>query len=305
MKAVTISDYLPVRGTKRNGNGFRIEGDEDKDKRNTGGQFWRVDEGYAATLGLKIVEGRFFEKRMASDSDAIVINQKMAKELGLQNPIGARITNYRPWNVIGVVEDFYFESLRGDIEPLAMVLNGSTNTISVKLSTSDMALTLSKIEDTWRKFSPHQPIRTAFLDDSFARMYDDVKRMGQIFTCFAVFAIVVACLGLFALSAFMVEQRGKEISIRLVLGASLRNIFGLLTVNFVRLVVISIVVAAPIAYYMMTQWLAGFSEKSRTNIGWDVYALAGGISLAIAVGTISYQSIRAGLVKPVNNLRSE
>ena len=303
VKAVTISDYLPVRGTKRNGNGFRIEGDEDKDKRNTGAQFWRVDEGYAATLGLKVVEGRFFEKKMASDSDAIVINQKMVKELGLKNPIGARITNYRTWNVIGVVEDFYFESLRGEIGPLAMVLNGSTNTISVKLSTTDMALTLSKIEDTWRKFSPHQPLRTAFLDDSFARMYDDIKRMGQIFTTFAIFAIVVACLGLFALSAFMVEQRGKEISIRLVLGASLRSVFQLLTVNFVKLVLISIVIAGPISYYLMTEWLSGFDVK--TNIGWEVYVLAGGMAVLIALGTISYQSIKAGLVKPVNNLRAE
>ena len=303
VKAVTISDYLPIRGTKRNGNGFRVEGTEDKDKRNTSGQFWQVDEGYAATLGLKVVDGRFFEKRMASDSDAIVINQKMAKELGLTNPIGARIVNYRPWNIIGVVEDFYFESLRGGIEPMAMVLNGSTNTISVKLGTTDMTLTMSKIEDLWRKFSPHQPIRTAFLDESFARMYDDVQRMGQIFTCFAVFAIVVACLGLFALSAFMVEQRGKEISIRLVLGASVRSIFQLLTVNFVKLVLISIVLAAPISEYMMKQWLSGFDSK--TKVGVDVYLLAGLIALFIAVGTISYQAIRAGLINPVNNLRSE
>ncbi|HEX8061066.1 MAG TPA: FtsX-like permease family protein [Cyclobacteriaceae bacterium] len=304
VKAVTISDYLPVRGTKRNGNGFRIEGEEKgKDFKGASGQFWRVDEGYAATLGLKIVDGRFFEKKMASDSDAIVINQRMVKELGLTNPIGARIVNYRAWNVIGVVEDFYYENLRGKIEPLAMVLNGSTNTISVKLSTNDMGLTISNIDDMWRRFSPHQPIRTAFLDDSFARMYDDVRRMGQIFTSFAVFAIVVACLGLFALSAFMVEQRGKEISIRLVLGASVRSIFQLLTVNFVRLVLISIVIAAPIAYYMMNEWLSGFDAK--TTIGWDVYVVAGFIALIIAVGTISYQSIRAGLVKPVGNLRSE
>ncbi|MEJ0031560.1 MAG: ABC transporter permease [Bacteroidota bacterium] len=303
VKAVTISDYLPIRGTKRNGNGFRIEGDEDKDKRNTSGQFWRVDEGYALTLGLKVVDGRFFQKGLASDSDAVVINQKMAKELALQSPVGARVVNYRPWNVIGVVEDFYFNSLRGEIEPLALVLNGSTNTISIKLSTTDMALTISKIEDLWMKFSPHQPIRTAFLDDSFARMYDDVLRMGQIFTCFAVFAIVVACLGLFALSAFMVEQRGKEISIRLVLGASVRSIFQLLTVNFVKLVLISIVIAAPIANYGMKQWLSGFDSK--TPVGVDVYLLAGVIALFIAVGTISYQAIRAGLMNPVNNLRSE
>ncbi|MEI9917368.1 MAG: ABC transporter permease [Bacteroidota bacterium] len=303
VKAVTISDYLPIRGTKRNGNGFRIEGDEDKDKRNTSGQFWRVDEGYAATLGLKVVDGRFFEKKMASDSDAVVINQEMAKQLELKNPIGVRINNYRPWTIIGVVENFYFENLRGKIEPLAMVLNGSTNTISVKLSTTDMGLTMSKIEDLWRRFSPHQPIRTAFLDESFARMYDDVQRMGQIFTCFAVFAIVVACLGLFALSAFMVEQRGKEISIRLVLGASVRSVFQLLTMNFVKLVLISIIIAAPIADYMMKQWLSGFDSK--TSVGIDVFVLAGVIALFIAVGTISYQSIRAGLINPVRNLRSE
>jgi putative ABC transport system permease protein len=134
-------------------------------------------------------------------------------------------------------------------------------------------------------------------------MYDDIKRMGQIFTTFAIFAIVVACLGLFALSAFMVEQRGKEISIRLVLGASLRSVFQLLTVNFVKLVLISIVIAGPISYYLMTEWLSGFDVK--TNIGWEVYVLAGGMAVLIALGTISYQSIKAGLVKPVNNLRAE
>jgi putative ABC transport system permease protein len=303
VKSVTISDYLPIRGTKRNGNGFRKEGEEKKDNFNVSAQFWRVDEAYANTLGLKVVSGRFFQKNMASDSDAIVINQKMAKEFGFTDPIGQRIFNYRPWHVIGVVEDFYFESLRDKISPLAMVLNGSTNTFAVKLGTSDLQSTMNQIETIWAKFSPHQPIRTAFLDDSFARMYDDVKSMGQIFTCFAVFAIVVACLGLFALSAFMVEQRGKEISIRIVLGASVRSIFQLLTMNFVRLVLISIVIAAPAAWYLMNEWLKGFNNQ--TDISWDVYVLAGGIAVLIAVGTISYQSIRAGLVKPVNNLRSE
>ena len=303
VKSATVSDYLPVVGTKRNGNGFRLEGEEKKDNLNVSGQFWRADEDYAQTLGLRLVAGRFLDKDIASDSVAVVINREMAKQLKLENPVGARIVNYRTWTVVGVVDDFYFQSVREEIGPLAIVLWGSINTMTVKLSTNDMSSTLRQIDEIWKKFSPHQPLRTAFMDETFARMYDDVKRMGQIFTIFAGFAIVVACLGLFALSAFMVEQRGKEISVRLVLGASVQSIFRLLTLNFVRLVIISIILAGPIAWYLMDSWLKGFNYK--TDVGWDVFVLAGGIAVVIALVTISYQSIRAGLVKPVSNLRSE
>lgn len=303
VKSATVSDYLPIDGTKRNGNTFHLEGQGNVSDLHVGSQFWRGDPDYAETLGLKLVEGRFLSKDIASDSDAIVINQAMTKQLGLKKPLGARIVNYRPWNVVGVVEDFYFNGVRAEISPLAIVLWGSTNTLTVKLSTEDVGTTLSQIDGIWRKFSPHQPLRTAFVDETFARMYDDVRRMGQIFTIFAGFAIIVACLGLFALSAFMVEQRGKEISIRLVLGATVQSIFRLLTLNFVKLVLISIVVAAPIAWYLMDNWLKGFNYK--TDVGWDVFVLAGGIAVVIALGTISYQAIKAGLVKPVNNLRSE
>jgi putative ABC transport system permease protein len=303
VKSATVSDYLPVWGTKRNGNGFRKEGDEKKENASFGAQFWKADPDYAKTLGLKILEGRFLDKDIASDSSGIVVNQEMVKRLGIESPIGARIVNYRPWTIVGVVDNFYFESVRGEIEPLAIVLWGSTNTMTIKLSTEDMSGTIVLIEEIWKKFSPHQPLRYAFMDETFARMYDDVLRMGKIFTVFATFAIIVACLGLFALSAFMVEQRGKEISVRLVLGASVQSIFRLLTVNFVKLVLISIILAAPIAWYLMDNWLKGFNYK--TNVGWDVFALAGGIAVVIAVATISYQSIKAGLVKPVNNLRSE
>ncbi len=303
VKNATVSDYLPVDGTKRNGNGFHLEGAGEIGDLHASAQFWRTDPDYAETLGLRLIEGRYLDKDIASDSNAIVINQSMVKQLNLKKPIGARIENYRPWNVVGVVEDFYFNGIRSGVEPLGLVLWGSTNTLTVKLSTENVGTSLAEIEEIWKKFSPHQPLRVAFLDETFARMYDDVLRMGKIFTVFAAFAIIVACLGLFALSAFMVEQRGKEISIRLVLGASLQSIFQLLTLNFVKLVFISIVIAAPIAWYLMNNWLEGFNNK--TNVGWDVFVLAGGIAVFIALATISYQSIRAGLVKPVSNLRSE
>jgi putative ABC transport system permease protein len=134
-------------------------------------------------------------------------------------------------------------------------------------------------------------------------MYDDVQRIGRIFTCFAVLAIIVACLGLFALSAFMVEQRSKEISIRLVLGAPMKTIFRMLTSNFVRLVLISFVIAAPLGYFLMDKWLQDYQYK--TELSWDIFALAGGMAVVIALVTISYQSIRAALMNPITNLRSE
>ncbi|HEY9005790.1 MAG TPA: ABC transporter permease [Ohtaekwangia sp.] len=302
VKSATVSDYLPIRGTKRNGNAFWNDGKQ-KEEKSVGVQIWEVDPDYIKTLGMKIVDGRDFNRDIVSDSASIIINQKMAKELGLKDPIGRRVANWRPYTIIGVVEDFNFESLREEIHPLCFVLGNSPRIVSAKVDTQDMAGTLASIEAIWKKLSPHQPIRYTFLDESFSRMYDDVKRMGSIFTSFAILAIVVACLGLFALSAFMVEQRGKEISIRLVLGASLNSIFNLLTLNFIKLVLISMLIAAPLAWYMMQKWLEDFSY--RTEITWDIFVLAGAMSILIALLTISYQSIRAALVKPVNNLRSE
>jgi putative ABC transport system permease protein len=134
-------------------------------------------------------------------------------------------------------------------------------------------------------------------------MYDDVQRMGKIFTSFALFAIIVACLGLFALSAFMVEQRAREIGIRIVLGASLKNIVRLLTQNFLKLVIISFLLAAPTAWYVMSIWLQDFVY--RADVTWDIFALAGVLSMMIALGTVSYQAIRAALASPVTSLRSE
>ncbi|MBN8652577.1 MAG: ABC transporter permease [Cytophagales bacterium] len=299
---VSTGDYLPVRGSKRNGNSFWNEGRENIDP-NVTSQFWRVDPYYVNTLGLKIVEGRDFNRDLASDSSAIIINQKMAKELG-GNMLGKRITNYGGlWTVIGIVEDFHYESLREDIRPIAMVLGTEASVLAVKLKAGDMSESIQSITTVWDKFAPHQPIRYSFLDDRYAAMYNDVQRMGKIFTSFSILAIVVACLGLFALSAFMVEQRSKEISVRLVLGASVNSVFQLLTWDFLRLVLISIVIAAPISWYMMSRWLEDYAY--RTDIGWDVFVVSGITSVLIALITISFQSIKAAVMNPVKGLRSE
>lgn len=300
--AVSTADYLPVRGSKRNGNSFWNEGREDIDP-GVNSQFWRIDPYYLNTLGIKLAEGRNFNRELVSDSSAIVINKKMAGKLG-GNVLGKRIYNYAGlWTVVGIVEDFHFESLREDIQPLGMVLGRETSVLAVKLQPGSMSESIALLSQVWKKFAPHQPIRYSFLDQRYAAMYADVQRMGQIFTSFAILAIVVSCLGLFALSAFMIEQRTKEIGIRLVMGASLKNIFNLLTFDFIKLVVVSIVIAIPLAWYAMQQWLQDFAY--RVDITWQVFAVAGLVAVLIAMLTISYQSVRAGLVNPVKSLRSE
>ncbi len=300
--SVAVSDYLPIRGTKRNGNGFFREGRSNVDKA-VSGQMWIIDPDYLRTLGIKLIDGRNFSPDVASDSAALIINQSMAKRLGLDKPVGERIMNWQVYHIIGVVEDFHFESLRNEIGPLAMRLGTSPNIVSVKIHSEDVAGVLAGIDGIWKKFAPHQPIRYAFLDEQYARMYDDVQRMGRIFVSAALLAIVVACLGLFALSAFMVEQRSKEISIRLVLGASMESVFGLLTTNFLKLVLVSILLAAPLAWYAMDQWLQNFTY--RTELAWWIFVLAGALALLIAVFTISFQAFRAARMNPVNSLKSE
>ena len=299
---VTTGDYLPVRGSKRNGNSFWNEGRRNIDNP-IPAQFWRVDQTYLRTLGIKIVEGRDFNRNIASDSSAIIINQKMAKDLG-GDMIGKRITNYAgTWTVVGVVENFHFESLRESIAPLSMVLGVEASTLAVKFSAGDMNENLKALNGIWSKFAPHQPIRYSFLDERYAAMYADVQRMGKIFTSFSILAILVACLGLFALSAFMVEQRSKEISVRLVLGASVKSVFHLLTWNFVKLVLIAFVIAAPLGWYLMDMWLQDYSY--RTKIGWDIFLITGLSTILIAVVTISYQSLRAAFISPITNLKAE
>tara|TARA_R110002050_G_scaffold56512_4_gene127211 strand:- start:24499 stop:26916 length:2418 start_codon:yes stop_codon:yes gene_type:complete len=304
VQQVTMSDYLPIEGTKRNGNTFKNP-EDGNNGRGVPGQIWRVDYDYIKTLGIEVIAGREFSKEFASDAiNAIIINQKMAKELGLSDPIGKHIDNNgRDLTVVGVITDFHFKSLKEDIEPLSLVIGEDSGTFSVKLNKGNLTSALTSVRTIWDRNVPSQAFSYTFLDQEFSQMHADVRRMGRIFNSFALFAIFVACLGLFALSAFMVEQRNKEISIRLVLGAPFRSIYQLLTLDFMKLILISITIAIPIGWYIMSRWLEDFAY--RITIGWGVFAIAGFIALAIAIVTISYQSIRAALIKPLKSLRTE
>lgn len=304
VKSVTSTNYLPIDGGSRNGNTFMVDGQDDGG-RGIPAQIWRVDYEYMETLGIQLEKGRGFSKDFAYDSiNSIVINSKMASDLGLKDPIGKKLdNNSQIFEIIGVIKDFHFKSLKEDISALSLVIGRDVGAVSVKLEKGDPTEALASIENVWNRNIPNQALSYTFLEQEFAQMHDDVQRMGSIFNSFALFAILVACLGLFALSAFMVEQRRKEISIRRVLGAPFKNIYKLLTVDFLKLILVSICIATPIGWYLMNRWLEGFAY--RISIGWETFLTAGVIALGIAVLTISYQSVGAALLKPTKGLRTE
>ena len=228
----------------------------------------------------------------------------MAQQLHLTDPLDKKITtNWTTYHIIGVVRDFNFESMRSDIAPLCLHPGTSPSIISVKVNGSDMKQSLAAITTVWRRFAPAQPLRYTFLDESFRNMYTDVQRMRDIFSSFAILAILIACLGLFALSAFMAEQRNKEIGIRKVLGASVGGITLLMSKEYIFLVALAILVASPVGWWIMHTWLQDFAY--RITISWCIFGLAGTLAVLIAVLTVSIQAVKAAMTNPVKSLRSE
>ena len=303
VKSVSVSDYLPVTGTKRNGNSMYNEG-KTSEESGVGTQVWIGDDDYINTLGMKIIKGRNFSMERQADSMSVVINQTLADKLGIMEPDGRRITNgWEIFTVVGIMEDFKYESMKMSVQPLLLRPGNSNSIVSVKVSTTDMAAVLTAVTGVWKKFAPNQSIRYTFLDERFGNMYADVRRTQKIFTSFAVLAIIIACLGLFALSAFMAEQRRKEVGIRKVLGASVTQVTSLLSRDFIRLVLVALVIACPIAWWAMDKWLQDYVY--RVNLSWWIFAAAGLLVIVIALLTVSFQSIQAAIRNPVKTLRSE
>jgi len=305
VKHVSMSEFLPISGlgVKRNATEMWENG-KDKNELKAGVQIWRVDNEYIPSMGMAIKEGRNFSESIKGDSSAVLINETMAAKLNLKDAVGKQITNgYLTLTVIGVVKDFHFESLKENIGSVCLTLGKSPSITAIKVSGNNLQATIKSIAAVWKEFSPSQPVRYSFLDEGFARMYDDVLRVKRVFTGFAIFAILVACLGLFALSAFIAEQRRKEIGIRKVLGASVSSVSVLLSKDFVKLVFIAMVIASPLAYYFMDQWLQDYAY--RVSISWWIFALAGLSALLIALITVSFQAIKAAIADPVKLLRME
>lgn len=308
VQSASLSGFIPTP-SNRNNNAF-IKGMVPSQENTVLMGQWTIDHEYFETMGMEIVQGRAFSRELVTDSSACIINESAAKQLGWEDPIGETIGQFvdmqgtlQPLKVVGVVKDFHFESLRNHITPLLLQLGNNSGLLNVKAQTDDYAGLLDKIEADWNELAPNQPFETSFLDDRFTRIYDAEQRTGKIFGIFAGLALLIACLGLFGLAAFTAENRIKEVGIRKVLGASVGQIVYMLSNEMGKLVLIAFAIAAPLAYFFMSDWLQDF--QYRTNIGIWVFVLTAFGALFIAIATMSYQSLKAATKNPVKSLRSE
>ena len=306
----SYSDYLPVSNSSRNDQTFSKEAVIDS-KSGLNMQYWTVDDQYIPTMGMNIIKGRNFSSQHPTDSNAVIINETTAKILGYEDPIGKTIYTIDNMNtgtmisfsIIGVVQNFNFESLKESIGPLCMRLGKSTGLASFKVKADMASNILKQAEGLWKTMVPEIPFHYRFMDESFNEMYRAEQRIGKIALIFSSLAIFIACLGLFGLAAYMAEQRTKEIGIRKILGASVTSIVSLLSKDFIKLVSIAFIIAAPVAGWFMKNWLQDFAY--RTQLSWWIFLVSALIALLIAILTISMQSIKAALANPVKNLRTE
>ena len=270
-----------------------------------------VDADFAKVYKIKMKEGRFYSDEYPSDeTSAYVINETAEKEMGLRPAIGKEITVWgRKGKIIGVTKDFNFSSLRDVIEPVILRIpdpnqrNIFYREISVRISLHSVHESLDYIENTWKSFFADQPFRFNFVDESLNANYFAEQRMGDIFKYFSILAIFIACIGLYGLTAFMIERKVKDIGIHKVLGANIAKIVFMLSKKYLLWIIISYLIAFPVAYYSMNKWLQGFAY--RINISWWIFAFAGSIALVIALVTISFQAIKAATADPVESLRYE
>ncbi|HKZ66239.1 MAG TPA: ABC transporter permease [Chitinophagaceae bacterium] len=314
---ISVTSGYGLPGDQYAGDGITIPG-KDGDKEYSANVFIG-DHDYTKTLGLRIIAGRDFSKNMGTDvSEAFIINETAVKDLGFGTPekaIGQRL-NWNEWSpvdslnpvkkgkVIGVVKDFHYKSLHEKVTASVIQIYPQVSfKVAVKLKTADIKNTIAYINTTWNKFSPGYPLDYKFMDESYGKMYKSEERLSSLLWIFAIMAIIVGCMGLFALAAFSAEQRTKEIGIRKVLGASALSIMGLLSKNFLGLVLLASVIAIPVAWLAMNKWLEDFAY--RTAIEWWIFLLALIIAGLIALLTISFQAIKAAVKNPVKALRTE
>ncbi len=267
-----------------------------------------VDLDFMNQYEMKIVAGRGFSKQLATDStDAMVINESAAKLLGYKSPQQAIGKKFDQWGtlgeIIGVVKDFHYLGLQKEIPPLSIRIESRDPMLSIKLSSHHMPSTIKAIESKWNQIIPNRPFDYSFLDEDFNKQYSAEDRFGSLFLDFAVLAIFIACLGLLGLTSYSTIQRTKEIGVRKVIGASISNIVTLLSAGFMKLVMVALVIASPLAWWAINKWLEGFAY--RTDVSWWVFLTAGLMAIFIALITVSFQSIRAAIANPVKSLRAE
>jgi putative ABC transport system permease protein len=312
----TISGFLPAAGPWRLPRSWWREGKQSTESVTV--QDWSIDQDYVETLGMKILAGRNFQKGSLIDTVSVLVNEAAVKRLGLStNPVGKTITTYSAFDtyendpadlttftVVGVVGDFHFESLRQPIGPIVFRLNHRpSGSIVFRFQEGKAGEVVSVLEEQWRKMAPGEPFTYDFMDSGFTSIYKSEERLTKIFGIFTSIALLVACLGLYALVTFSTEQRRKEIGIRKVLGASVKEIVMMFSKELGKLVFVAFLLAAPLAAWAARWWLESYSYK--IDVGVTVYVAAGFFAIAVAWVTTCFQSIRSANADPVKSLRSE
>ncbi|MEC7264226.1 MAG: FtsX-like permease family protein, partial [Bacteroidota bacterium] len=265
-----------------------------------------VDEDFLALLDISMVSGNNFAKNMATDDNSYLVNESFVKKMGWENPIGKTITRNGEHKIIGVVKDFNFASLRSNINPL-IITNaseiGPPNFLLVKSDRANLSQLIGDIENKWKAISPNSLFEYQFLDQQFEKVYRAELSIQKLLRSFSFLTILVALLGLLGLSRSSINNRIKEIGIRKVNGASSREVLALLNKDYVKLILLSFLIAVPLAWYAMHKWLESFAYQ--TSLSWWIFALAGGITLLVALLTVSWQTIKASRTNPANSLKTE
>ncbi len=307
VQGVTRASHHPIaiRGTSTS-----VEWKGKQPKEVVSFQILKTDYGLLSLTGIQLKDGRDFSRSFPTDSAAYLVNEEAARRMGLRNPVGQPLTVFgQKGTIIGLVKNFHSRDMHvGDIPtqavPLVMLLLPSEcGRVLVRTKAGMTAGVIAGLETLHRKYAPEEWFAYKFTDEDFEQMYRGDVMVGKLANGFSGIAIFISCLGLFGLAAFTAEKRTKEIGIRKVLGASVTGITALLSKDFLKLVLVAVLVASPLAWYAMDQWLAGFTH--RITVGWSVFALAGGAALLVALLTVSFQSVKAALANPVHSLKSE
>jgi putative ABC transport system permease protein len=310
IKAVGLSSRIPT-GRLLDDMGASAPGQDSMVPVKAEIRYVATDYDFIPTYGISMVAGRNFSRDYGTDTSNFVINESAVKAIGWKSPQEAVGKDFKygfiTGHIIGVMKDFNFESLHQKIKPLIFIMPASNNNfynnISIKISGNNISSALATLNDAWEKYLPDLPYQYSFLDERFAQLYKAEQRQGTIFSVFACIAIFIACLGLFGLSAFAITQRVKEIGVRKVLGAKVGSIVSLLSKDFLKLVLLSAIIAFPVAWFVMTKWLQDFAY--RIDIHWWVFVLATLVTLIVALATVGFQAIKAAIANPVKSLRTE
>lgn len=313
----TISAFFPGPGSARQAPLMWKYGSQPLPENSINAEKWMVDFDYVTTLGIEIITGRNFSRDFPSDSSGVILNEAAVERFGFStNPIGQKITLFHEnadgsqdknkletWEIIGVAKNFNFESLRESVAPLGLFFERSNGSLAFRYETKNTQELITSLETKWKALAPGEPFHYSFLDQNFQSMYATEAKVGNLFATFSGLAVLIACLGLFALTSYTAEERTKEIGIRKVMGASFQNIVMLFSRDFGKLVLLGFLCAAPLAGYGVNWYLQDYAYK--TQISWMIFAGAGLMTFLLAMLTIGYQTIQSANSNPVESLRSE